>query len=134
MNNLGAIKMKAIFVSFDYFFLILGFADGMKNARRVGSLKQFVVGRSSEATFSSAFEKQEAIIRYLGALDPTGEVGLSLYSCLSYILPRTAWIYLLTLSLYCKIAVVLLFTNSRVSSVIQMMSWNSMKQICNLVY
>lgn len=64
--------------------MILGFADGMKNARRVGSLKQFVVGRSSEATFSSAFEKQEAIIRYLGALDPTGEVGLSLYSCLSY--------------------------------------------------
>ncbi|KAG6750600.1 hypothetical protein POTOM_045098 [Populus tomentosa] len=47
--------------------------NGMKNARRVGSLKQFVVGRSSEATFSSAFEKQEAIIRYLGALDPTGE-------------------------------------------------------------
>lgn len=132
MNNLGAIKMKAIFVSFDFFFL--GFADGMKNARRVGSLKQFVVGRSSEATFSSAFEKQEAIIRYLGALDPTGEVGLSLYSCLSYILPRTAWIYLLTLSLYCKIAVVLHFTSSRVSSVIQMMSWKSMKQICNLVY
>lgn len=134
MNNLGAIKMKAIFVSFDFFFLISGFADGMKNARRVGSLKQFVVGRSSEATFSSAFEKQEAIIRYLGALDPTGEVGLSLYSCLSYVLSRTAWIYLLTLSLYCKIAMVLLFTNSRVSSVIQMMSWKSMKQICNLVY
>ncbi|KAH8491051.1 hypothetical protein H0E87_023254 [Populus deltoides] len=54
-------------------FTLLSFADGMKNARRVGSLKQFVVGRSSEATFSSAFEKQEAIIRYLGALDPTGE-------------------------------------------------------------
>ncbi|KAJ6434305.1 hypothetical protein OIU85_004940 [Salix viminalis] len=54
-------------------FTLLSFADGLKNARRVGSLKQFVVGRSSEATFASSFEKQEAIIRYLGALDPTGE-------------------------------------------------------------
>lgn len=41
-----------------------------------GTLKKFIVGRSSEATFADAFEKQEAIIRYLGALDATGEVGL----------------------------------------------------------
>lgn len=36
-----------------------------------------MVGRSSEATFADAFEKQEAILRYLGGLDPTGEVNLS---------------------------------------------------------
>ncbi|BAT88004.1 hypothetical protein VIGAN_05143400 [Vigna angularis var. angularis] len=53
--------------------LISGFADEMKNAKRIGAFKEFMVGRSSEATFSSAFEKYEAIIRYLGVLDPTGE-------------------------------------------------------------
>lgn len=52
-----------------------GFADELKNARRVGAFKQYIVGRSSEATFADAFEKQEAIIRYLGGFDPTGEVG-----------------------------------------------------------
>jgi len=44
-------------------------------ARKLGSLKQYIVGRSSEATFADAFEKQEAILRYLGAFDPNGEVG-----------------------------------------------------------
>lgn len=52
-----------------------GFAEEMRKARKLGTLKQFVVGRSSEATFADAFEKQEAIIRYLGGVDPTGEVG-----------------------------------------------------------
>ncbi|KDP23614.1 hypothetical protein JCGZ_23447 [Jatropha curcas] len=54
-------------------FTLLYFADSLKNARRVGSFKQFIVGRSSEATFSDAFEKMEGIIRYLNAFDPTGE-------------------------------------------------------------
>ncbi|KAL2954519.1 hypothetical protein AAZX31_19G226800 [Glycine max] len=52
---------------------LTGFADEMKNAKRIGAFKEFMVGRSSEATFSSAFDKYEAIIRFLGALDPTGE-------------------------------------------------------------
>ncbi|KAK6233051.1 hypothetical protein SCA6_003124 [Theobroma cacao] len=51
----------------------LGFADELKNARKLGTFKQYIVGRSSEATFADAFEKQEAIIRYLGGCDPTGE-------------------------------------------------------------
>ncbi|TKY61421.1 translocase subunit SecA 1 [Spatholobus suberectus] len=54
-------------------FTLLRFADEMKNARRIGAFKEFMVGRSSEVTFSTAFEKYEAIIRYLGGLDPTGE-------------------------------------------------------------
>ncbi|KAK9291562.1 hypothetical protein L1049_019510 [Liquidambar formosana] len=54
-------------------FTLLRFADELKNARRAGNLKQFIVGRSSEATFADAFEKQEAIIRYLGGFDATGE-------------------------------------------------------------
>ncbi|KHN04047.1 hypothetical protein glysoja_022733 [Glycine soja] len=54
-------------------FTLLRFADEMKNAKRIGAFKEFMVGRSSEATFSSAFDKYEAIIRFLGALDPTGE-------------------------------------------------------------
>lgn len=56
--------------------LVTGFANELKNARRAGNLKQFIVGRSSEATFADAFEKQEAIIRYLGGFDATGEVWL----------------------------------------------------------
>lgn len=36
------------------------------------------MGRSSEATFSDAFERQEAIIRCLGGYDPSGDVGTSL--------------------------------------------------------
>lgn len=55
--------------------MISGFADELKNARRVGSFKQFIVGRSSEATFADAFEKMEGIVRYLHGFDPTGEVG-----------------------------------------------------------
>ncbi|ESW19118.1 hypothetical protein PHAVU_006G097900 [Phaseolus vulgaris] len=54
-------------------FTLIRFADEMKKARRIGAFKEFMVGRSSEATFSSAFEKYEAIIRYLGVLDSTGE-------------------------------------------------------------
>ncbi|OAP06437.1 hypothetical protein AXX17_AT3G04440 [Arabidopsis thaliana] len=54
-------------------FTLLRFADELKNARRLGKFKQYIVGRSSEATFADAFEKQEAVIRYLGALDATGE-------------------------------------------------------------
>ncbi|KAI9084827.1 hypothetical protein K1719_033233 [Acacia pycnantha] len=54
-------------------FTLLRFADEMKKARRVGAFKQYMVGRSSEATFSDAFEKQEAIIRCLAGFDPTGE-------------------------------------------------------------
>lgn len=54
----------------------LGFADELSKARKVGAFKQYIVGRSSEATFSDAFEKQEAIIRYLGGFDATGEVGI----------------------------------------------------------
>ena len=54
--------------------IIKGFADEMKKARKIGALKQYVVGRSSEATFADAFEKHEAIIHYLGGVDPTGEV------------------------------------------------------------
>ncbi|KAB1202771.1 hypothetical protein CJ030_MR8G022179 [Morella rubra] len=54
-------------------FTLLRFANELKNARRVGAFKQYIVGRSSEATFADAFEKQESIIRYLGRFDPTGE-------------------------------------------------------------
>ncbi|XP_054782740.1 uncharacterized protein LOC129290045 [Prosopis cineraria] len=54
-------------------FTLLRFADEMKKARRVGAFKQYIVGRSSEATFADAFEKQEAIIRCLAGFDPTGE-------------------------------------------------------------
>ncbi|KAH7571964.1 hypothetical protein ACOSP7_014895 [Xanthoceras sorbifolium] len=54
-------------------FTLLRFADELKNSRRLGTFKQYMVGRSSDATFSDAFEKQEAIIRYLGGFDPTGE-------------------------------------------------------------
>ncbi|KAL6142759.1 hypothetical protein ACLB2K_061035 [Fragaria x ananassa] len=54
-------------------FTLLRFVDQMKTARRVGAFKQYIVGRSSEATFADAFEKQESIIRYLGGFDSTGE-------------------------------------------------------------
>ncbi|XP_057961280.1 uncharacterized protein LOC131153171 [Malania oleifera] len=54
-------------------FTLLRFADQLKNARKVGTFKQYIVGRSSEATFADAFEKQEAIIRVLGGFDPMGE-------------------------------------------------------------
>ncbi|CAA6672424.1 unnamed protein product [Spirodela intermedia] len=45
----------------------------MDTARKLGSLKQYVVGRCSETTISVEFEKQSAILRYLGTIDPTGE-------------------------------------------------------------
>ncbi|KAI4369424.1 hypothetical protein MLD38_017863 [Melastoma candidum] len=54
-------------------FTLLKFADELKNARRLGKFKQYIVGRSSEATFSDAFEKQEAIIRVLGGFDASGD-------------------------------------------------------------
>ncbi|XP_059649648.1 uncharacterized protein LOC132295394 [Cornus florida] len=54
-------------------FTLPRFADEMKNAKKLGTLKQYVVGRSSEATFADAFEKQEGILRFLGNFDPTGE-------------------------------------------------------------
>ncbi|XP_060193842.1 uncharacterized protein LOC132623151 [Lycium barbarum] len=54
-------------------FTLLRFADELGKARKLGTMKQYIVGRSSEATFADAFEKQEAILQYLGALDPTGE-------------------------------------------------------------
>ncbi|GAB2211498.1 hypothetical protein Droror1_Dr00024813 [Drosera rotundifolia] len=57
----------------DQSFTLLRFADEMGKARKLGTLKQYIVGRSSEATFSEAFGKQEAILRYLGGIDPTGE-------------------------------------------------------------
>lgn len=61
------------------FLAFVEFADALKNARRLGTLKQYVVGRGSEATFADAFEKHEAIIRYLGGFDPSGEVGLFVF-------------------------------------------------------
>ncbi|CAI9271929.1 uncharacterized protein LOC111918898 [Lactuca sativa] len=54
-------------------FTLFRFADELKNARKLGTFKQYMVGRSSEATFADAFEKQEAIIRFLGGFDPSGE-------------------------------------------------------------
>ncbi|PON69514.1 NTF2-like domain containing protein [Trema orientale] len=54
-------------------FTLLRFADELKKARKIGAFKEYIVGRSSEATFADALEKQEAVIRYLGGLDPTGE-------------------------------------------------------------
>lgn len=55
------------------------FADQMEKARGVGLLKKFEVGRCSEATMSDAFKKQSSILRYLGSIDPTGEVSLVSY-------------------------------------------------------
>nr|XP_043631193.1 protein translocase subunit SecA 1 [Erigeron canadensis] len=54
-------------------FTLFKFADELKKARKLGTFKQYMVGRSSEATFADAFEKQEAIIRFLGGFDNTGE-------------------------------------------------------------
>ncbi|KAK2365130.1 hypothetical protein QL285_089918 [Trifolium repens] len=54
-------------------FTLLHFADEMKKARKIGTFKDYMVGRSSEVTFTTAFEKYEAIIRYLAAFDYTGE-------------------------------------------------------------
>lgn len=54
-------------------FTLLQFADSMKYARRAGTLKEYVAGRSSEVTLVEVMKKQEEIIRFLGGLDPTGE-------------------------------------------------------------
>ncbi|KNA22014.1 hypothetical protein SOVF_037220 isoform A [Spinacia oleracea] len=54
-------------------FSLHSFADELAKARKLGTLKQYVVGRSSEATFADAFEKQESILRFLANFDPNGE-------------------------------------------------------------
>ncbi|KAM7279177.1 hypothetical protein ACFE04_006311 [Oxalis oulophora] len=54
-------------------FTLLRFAEELSKARKLGKFGQFIVGRSSAATFNDAFEKQEAIIRLLGGFDITGE-------------------------------------------------------------
>lgn len=54
------------------------FADTMEKARKLGTFKNFVAGRASEATVVNAFEKHSAVLRYLGAIDPTGEVHTDL--------------------------------------------------------
>ncbi|CAN6201751.1 unnamed protein product [Urochloa humidicola] len=53
-------------------FTLIKFADSIEMARKVGKLKNFVSGRVSEATAVSAFEKHSSVLRYLGAIDPTG--------------------------------------------------------------
>ncbi|OAY67174.1 Protein translocase subunit SecA 1 [Ananas comosus] len=54
-------------------FSLIDFANQMDKARKLGSFKNFVAGRCSEATISDAFEKHSEILRYLGSIDPTGE-------------------------------------------------------------
>nr|GMD04704.1 Protein translocase subunit SecA like [Ipomoea batatas] len=54
-------------------FTLLSFANELSNARKLSNWKQYVVGRSSDATFADAFARQEAILRCLGGFDPTGE-------------------------------------------------------------
>lgn len=46
----------------------------MEMARKVGTFKNFVSGRCSEATVVAACEKHAAVLRYLATIDPTGEV------------------------------------------------------------
>lgn len=55
--------------------ILAEFADSMEKARKLGTFKNFVMGRCSEATVVNAFEKHSAVLRYLGTIDPTGEVG-----------------------------------------------------------
>ena len=55
------------------------FADSMDTARKVGTFKNFVSGRSGEATVAAAFEKHSAVLRYLATIDPSGEVHNHLY-------------------------------------------------------
>eukprot|EP01018_Ginkgo_biloba_P017755 Gb_34610 [translate_table: standard] len=57
-------------------FTLENYADELKKARKVGSLAQFVRGRSGEVTITEAFEKQEAIIRALASYDSSGEVKM----------------------------------------------------------
>ncbi|XP_050885676.1 uncharacterized protein LOC127091159 [Lathyrus oleraceus] len=67
---------KRVVLPSSYVFIshpISDFADEMKKARKIGAFKEYMVGRSSEVTFATVFEKYEAIIRYLAAFDYTGE-------------------------------------------------------------
>ncbi|KAK6797592.1 hypothetical protein RDI58_005294 [Solanum bulbocastanum] len=78
-------------VSISESFTLLRFADELGRAKKLGTLKQYVVGRGSEVTFAEAFEKQQAILRYLGALDPTGELvmpGSANYTVESWQVPK----------------------------------------------
>ncbi|XP_039010197.1 protein translocase subunit SecA-like isoform X1 [Hibiscus syriacus] len=59
--------------SFTLLLDALGFADELKGARNLGKFKEYIAGRTSEATFDDVFEKKIAIFRYLGGCDPTGE-------------------------------------------------------------
>ncbi|XP_051144865.1 uncharacterized protein LOC127260892 [Andrographis paniculata] len=52
-------------------FTLLWFADQMGKARKLGALKKFVGGGGgNEAAF---IEKQEAVLRFLGGCDPSGQ-------------------------------------------------------------
>ncbi|RAL50463.1 unnamed protein product [Cuscuta campestris] len=68
-------RVKAIFTGQkpSETFNLLSFANELSNARKVSNWKQYVVGRSSDATFAEAFAKKEAILRCLGGFDNTGE-------------------------------------------------------------
>ena len=41
----------------------------MEKARKLGTFKNFVARRASEATFVNAFKKHSAVLGYLGAID-----------------------------------------------------------------
>ncbi|KAE8663816.1 S-adenosyl-L-methionine-dependent methyltransferases superfamily protein [Hibiscus syriacus] len=49
------------------------FVQFKKGARNLGKFKEYIAGRTSEATFDDVFEKKIAIFRYLRGCDPTGE-------------------------------------------------------------
>lgn len=51
------------------------FANKIATKRRMGSFRKSIAGRSSDKQVNDALMKQEAISRYLGAIDPSGEVG-----------------------------------------------------------
>ncbi|KAG1327404.1 protein translocase subunit SecA [Cocos nucifera] len=69
----GVITGKSTTDSKSSSFSLIEFADQMQKARMLDSFKKFEVGRCSGATISDAFEKQSAVLRYLGSIDPTGE-------------------------------------------------------------
>jgi hypothetical protein len=61
-------------------------------------LKNFVSGRTSEATAASAFEKHSSVLRYLGAIDPTGKVlRYTLILCFFLFLLVCLWIEMLVI-------------------------------------
>ena len=41
----------------------------MEKARKLGTFKNFVAGRASEATVVNTFKKHSVVLRYLGAID-----------------------------------------------------------------